>query len=301
MRFDSEEEIITLKIFVKFLRILPNKVALMFGAFIGRVLHLVLWKKVDLCESRCVKALGVGVTIAREIIKKSFINLGMSAVEFIRIPVIKSQLPELVEFDEASQNILREALSRGHGVILMCTHMASWELVAARFVQAGFDLHAVYTPQRDNKINAIISDIRENFTGMHMITSEGGGLREIFKVLKSGGIIVIMQDLDARKDGIITKFLGMNASTHEGIAKLYHKFKCPVIPLRYVRDWKRPAHQVVKINEILSDRLDKNGRKFGEDITESINLCNQIIEGWIKETPEQWLWILDKWQYGQKI
>ena len=120
---------------MKFLRILPHRVALLVGNLVGRLLHLILWKKVDRREARCVKALGVGVTLAREIIKKSFINLGMSAVEFIRIPVIKSRLPELVNFPEASQNLLRSALSRGHGVILMCTHMANWELAAARVMR----------------------------------------------------------------------------------------------------------------------------------------------------------------------
>ena len=285
---------------MKFLRICPHRVALLIGNLIGRLLRLILWKKVDRCESRCVKALGVGVTLAREIIKKSFINLGMSAVEFIRIPVIKPRITELVNFPEESQNLLRSALSRGRGAILMCTHMANWELAAARVIQAGFTLNSVYTPQRDNKIDNIIKNIRENFSGMHMITSEGGGLREIFKTLKSGGIIVIMQDLDARQDGIITKFLGMDASTHEGIAKLYKKFKCPVIAAKYFRDWANPERHYIELNEILSDRLDKNGREFGEDIKSSIELSNQFIENLIKENPEQWLWLLDKWEYTQK-
>ncbi len=277
---------------MKFLRICPHRVALFIGNLIGRLLRLILWEKVDRCEYRCVKALGIGVTLAREIIKKSFINLGMSAVEFIRIPVIKSRITELVNFPEESQNLLRSALSRGRGAILMCTHMANWELAAARVIQAGFALNSVYTPQ--------IEDIRENFSGMHMITSEGGGLREIFKTLKSGGIIVIMQDLDARQDGIITKFLGMDASTHEGIAKLYKKFKCPVIAAKYFRDWANPERHYIELNEILSDRLDKNGLEFGEDIKSSIELSNQFIENLIKETPEQWLWLLDKWEYTQK-
>jgi len=284
---------------VKFLRICPHRFALLLGDLIGRLLRLILWKKVDRCEARCVKSLGVGVTLAREIIKKSFINLGMSAVEFIRIPVIKSRLNELVDFPEESKKLLRYALSRGRGAVLMCTHTANWELAAARVVNEGFDLHAVYTPQRDNKIDSIIENIRENFSGMKMITSEGGGLREIFKTLKSGGILVIMQDLDARQDGIITKFLGIDASTHEGIAKLYKKFKCPVIAARYFRDWANPERHYIRLKEILSDRLDKNGHEFGENIKASIEMCNNFIENCIKETPEQWLWLLDKWEYTQ--
>ena len=58
-------------IFVKFIRFLPHSFALALGRLIGKVLRLILWRKVDRAEARCVKALGVGVSIAREIINES--------------------------------------------------------------------------------------------------------------------------------------------------------------------------------------------------------------------------------------
>ena len=270
--------------------------ALSFGRFIGRLLRLILWRKTDRCDSRCVKTLGVGVTIAREIVRGSFVNLGMSAVEFIRLPAMKSRIDELVDFPEESISLLKSALSRGNGAILMTGHMANWELAAARVIHEGFPLHAVYTPQSDESAENIIMNIRVNSSGMSMIDSNKG-LREIFRVLKSGGIIVIMQDLDARKDGVMTEFLGLPASTHEGIVKLYRKFRCPVIATRCIRDKGNPSHHEVLMTEILSDRKDINGRPFGEDIRASLEICNEVIASWIKERPELWLWLLDRWQY----
>lgn len=285
---------------MKFIRILPHNIALVLGKYIGKLLRLVLWKKVDTCETRCVLSLGVGVTIARDIVRKSFENLGMSAVEFIRLPKIKHDIRKFVSFSDKSKDILVNALSRGKGAILISGHMANWELAAARIIHEGFDLHAVYTPQRDNTANSIIDDIRQNTSGMHMIESEGRALREIFRVLKSGGIIVIMQDLDARHDGVITNFLGMPASTHEGVVKLYRKFRAPVIPVRCLRDSNNPAHHEAVISEILSDKADKDGKPFGEDIMNSLNMCNEILESWIRQRPDLWFWILDKWEYTTK-
>ena len=286
----------TLNFLVKFLRFLPHKYALTFGRITGRLLRLILWRKTDRCEARCVMSLGVGVTVSREIVRGSFMNLGMSAVEFIRLPKIISRINELVAFPENGINLLRSALSRGKGVILMTSHMANWELAAARVIHEGFPLHAVYTPQSDRTAESIIMSIRENASGMSMIDSNKG-LREIFRVLRAGGIVVIMQDLDARKDGIITDFFGIPASTHDGIVKLYRKFHCPVIPAQYVRDKDNPSHHSINFYGILSDMKDADGRAFGEDMQGSLRMCNQFIEGCIKERPELWLWLLDKWEY----
>ena len=280
---------------MKFLRFLPHKLALFFGRLIGRLLHLILWKKVDRCEARCVKSLGIGITLAREIVRKSFMNFGMSAVEFIRLPKMISRLSEYIYFPEESNKTLREALSRGNGVILMTSHMANWELAAAVVISSGFPLHTVYTPQRNKGgANDIIMEIRENTQKMKMIDNHTG-LREIFKTLKSNGIVVIMQDLDARKDGVITDFLGLPASTHDGIIKLYQKFHCPIVPAHYVRDKKNFSHHVVTMPEILSDR-----ENFSEN---GLEICNEVIESWIRERPDLWLWLMDRWEFtlGKKI
>ena len=276
----------TLNIIVGFLRIIPHRAALALGRFIGKVLRLVLWKKTDRAEARCVAALGVGVTSAREIVRGSFMNLGMSAVEFVRFPLMKARVDEYIDFPETSQELLRSALSRGKGAILMTSHMANWELAAMRVIHAGFELHAVYTPQKnDGGAESIIAGIRTRTVGMYIIDNHKG-IREIFRVLKAGGIVVIMQDLDARKDGVMTDFLGLPASTHDGIIKLWQKLGSPIVATHYVRDKDNPAHHIVEMTEILSDR-----EGF------SLGTCNRVIEGWIRERPELWLWLMDRWEY----
>ena len=194
---------------IKLLRFLPHRAALSFGKFAGRFARLILWKKTDRCEARCVKALGVGITEAREIIKESFMNMGLSLVEFVRSPMMMKDVKRFAIFDDGSKKILTEALSRGHGVILMTSHMDNWELAAMRVSSEGFPLHVVYTPQSNKNGDDFIKKIRTENEGMILIPSEGAGMRDIFRTLRAGGILVIMQDLDARSDGIILNFLGL--------------------------------------------------------------------------------------------
>lgn len=287
---------IIINFFIKILRLLPHKFALSIGRFLGRLARLILWKKVDRCEARCVQALGVGITEARKIIKKSFINMGMSIIEFIRFPQMKPNVNDFVIFDDDSKKILIEAISRGKGVILMVAHIDNWELVAMRAINDGFPLYVVYTPQRNQGgANDIITKIRTETEGMLLIGNKGPGLREIFRALRSGGTVVIMQDLDARRDGVMLDFLGIPASTHDGIVKLYQKFKCPVVPALFLRDEKNPSRHFIKISEILSDRPG-----FGDNLITSLELCNKTIEDWIKKNPEQWLWLMDRWEFTFK-
>ena len=284
--------------FIMFIiRLLPHSIALSFGRSVGRLLRIILWKKTDRCESRCVMSLGVGITIARGIIRNAYINLGMSIIEFIRLPIMKPRIKDYVKFSPESVKRLHDAISQGKGVIVMDTHMGNWEICAVRVAAEGFEVCPIVTPQRnDAGVNDIINELRSLTPEVRTIDSEKG-LRETFKTLKSGGVVVVMQDLDARKDGIIMNFLGMPASTHDGIVKLYRKFKCPVIPARFIRDKDNPSHHEVRVYEDISTRHDRNGNAFGEDMQGSLEICNDVIESWIRERPELWFWLMDKWEY----
>ncbi len=276
------------------LRWLPHGAAITMGGLLGRLLWALSWKKVDRCESRCVLALGVGVTRARAIVKESFENIGRSAAEFIRMDIIKPRLREIMTIE--GKEYLDRALARGKGVILMSGHIDNWEMAGARMSMEGYPLVPIYTPQRNQGgINDLIQRQRTDVAGMRMVPSEGAGLREVFKALRSNDIVVILQDLDARRDGVKVPFLGLPASAHDGIVKLHRKFGSPVVPIFFLRS-RDPVHHHIIIQDILSDEKDEDGNPFGENMEKSLKMCHNILEGWIRSNPNQWLWLLDRWE-----
>ncbi len=284
----------TIRIITKIINAMPHKMALSVGRILGYILWVLSFEKVNRAESRCVRALGTGITNARKIVKESFKNIGMSAIEFIRLSKMKKDLKKYADFK--GQDILREALSRGKGVILVCSHIDNWELAGVVFSEYGFEVTPVYTPQK-GALNDFIMEQRTKVAGMKMVKSEGTALREIYKTLKNNGIVAILQDLDARKEGVITDFLGIKASTHEGIVKLHNKVGSAVVNLLYTRDKVNCELHHIKVDKILSDETDNEGRKFGENLISSLEMCNSEIENCIKEYPEQWLWLIDRWEY----
>ena len=240
------------------------------------------FKRVNKLERRCVKSLGVGVTLARKIIKGSYANMGRVFAEFFNLKT-REEAAKLVTL--VGEEHLHEALREGRGVILMTAHLANWEIGAAAVRHNGFPLNVIYTPQRNTAgIEDILREQREKVCGMGLVPSEGAAMKEAFKVLKRGEILTILQDLDARDGGVESKFLGLPASTHVGLIKLSMRFDCPIVPVRTIRDEK--GKYFVCFYPILS--LD-------EDIEKSLCICNNIVESWIREHPDQWMWILDRW------
>jgi len=191
---------------------------------------------------------------------------------------------------------LDEAVARGKGVLLMSAHMGHWELAGARMVAEGYEIAPIYTPQRNvGGVNDFISVLRGSAAGMEMIPSEGLGMREIVRALRKGKLLAFMQDLDARKNGVVVPFLGLPASTAVGIVKMFRRFDAPVVPVLVLRNPNRVSH-TIRFHKILSDLPDEDGNLFGLNMEKSLKMCNNIIDDWVTEHPEQWVWLLDRWE-----
>ena len=251
-------------------------------------------RKVDRAETRCVSALGVGITLARKIVRASYINMGMSVVEFARFKRLAPRLDSL--FSIEGKERLDEVLARGKGAIVMAAHFDNWELAGARLAAEGYSIMPIYTPQRNKGgLNDLISAQRAAMK-MEMIPSEGFGLREVLRALRGGGVVIFMQDLDARKEGVVVPFLGLPASAATGLVKMHRKFGTPVVAIFPTRDLDG-VHPTVHIEKIVSDLLDEDGNPFGSNMEKSLKVCNNILGEWVKNYPEQWMWLLDKWEF----
>ena len=274
---------ILLKLFIAFIKKLPHGLVIRIGSFLGVVVWFFSYKRVSRLETRCVSALGLGVTLSRKIIKDSYANMGRMICEFFCLKA-REEVANLISF--VGEENMREALKKGRGVILMTAHLASWEIAAAAACYHGLPIHVIYTKQRNTAgVEDVLREQREKISGIGFIPSEGIGVKEAFRVLKRGEILCILQDLDARADGVETEFLGLPAKSHIGLIKFSKRFNCPIIPGRAVRNEKGENFYVFYPQLSLD-----------EDVEKSLRICNNILESWVREHPDQWMWILDRWK-----
>jgi KDO2-lipid IV(A) lauroyltransferase len=150
-------------------------------------------------------------------------------------------------------------------------------------------MNAIGAEQRDERITQAIADLRSR-SGVKPV-GKGIDLRAAIGCLRNNEVLAVLLDQDAKDAGILSPFLGHLASTPVGPIKLAKKLGTPVIPAHVIRE-NDGTHMSFKIEPPLQG---KDGRPFGEDISYAADKCNEVISGWIRETPEQWLWMYPRW------
>ncbi|HHZ04800.1 MAG TPA: lysophospholipid acyltransferase family protein, partial [Acetomicrobium hydrogeniformans] len=211
--------------------LLPHSAALSLGGSLGRMVFSLNKDKSSKAIIRCSKFLGCSIEVAREVVAKSYINLGRSVVEFLNLAKISKKIDEIVSVHNIEN--LNDALACGRGVILLTAHLGNWELAAAYLGIKDYPMRAIGAEQRDARITKLISDIRAS-CGVETI-GKGFDLRGAIRCLQEGNILGVLLDQDAKDKGIIAPFLGQPASTPYGPVKLAMKMRSPIVPLFIVR------------------------------------------------------------------
>ena len=231
--------------------------------------------------------LGSSEKRAREIISGAYKHFGMALVEFSRLPRMYPEIEKLVTV--RGEEHIREALERGKGAIFLSAHIGCWEYGAAACSKLGIPMNAVGAEQRDYRITQAIADLRAG--AQVKPVSKGFALRAALECLRRNEVLAVLLDQDAKDAGMLSPFLGHLASTPVGPLKIAHRIGSAVLPAHIVRD-SGDTHMTLVIDPPLEGR---DGRPFGEDLQYAADKCNEVISGWIRENPEQWMWMYPRW------
>jgi KDO2-lipid IV(A) lauroyltransferase len=249
-------------------------------------------EKAGKARGRCSRVLGVGEREARRIVSGAYRHFGRSLAEFIRLPLMISHIEEIVSLE--GEEHLIDALGKGKGVIFLSAHIGNWEYGAALLAHRGFQINAIGAEQRDSRITEMIAELRRS-AGVKPI-GKGFDLKTALSCLRASEILAVLLDQDAREFGVVSPFLGIPASTPAGPIKLARKFGSPVVPVHVVRN-KDGVHLSMTIEPALKGPM---GADFGVDVQYAVDKCNEVISSWIRESPDQWLWMYPRWATTQK-
>ncbi|MBP5211494.1 MAG: lysophospholipid acyltransferase family protein [Pyramidobacter sp.] len=266
---------------------LPHKTAVRLGDFLGRVMWFFSKKRVDKAEQRCVRSLGVGVTLARKIVLGSYRNIGRGVAETLRLPKVAPDIEKYVTLE--GREIVVDALAAGKSVILLVGHLDNWEY-ANIYLSRFLPMNVIAANQRDPRITDLLMKIRS--LGGTRNVQKGQGLKGALRCLRSGEVLCILHDQDAKEHGLVVPFLGLPASTPLGIAKLAARFGSAVVPLQIVRNEDGFTHTLIFEPAL----CDPASAVFGENEETALRMCNDRISAWILEHPDQWLiWLYPRW------
>lgn len=221
--------------------------------------------------------------------RESFRHLGITLIEFfLREPRITGEEVEReVRFE--GQAHYEEAFARGKGVILISAHYGNWEMMGPRLHREGYRVNAVSRTADDPGLERMIESIRQR-CGLHQIPRRQAA-RLGLAALRKNEILAILLDQNTAEGGVFVPFYGYPASTATGPAVFALKTGAAVVPTFCLRE--PDGSHVMKawppIYPTSTGDRTEDVRRLTAEIT-------QVIELQIRERPELWCWLHNRWK-----
>jgi KDO2-lipid IV(A) lauroyltransferase len=223
------------------------------------------------------------------IIKGMWDNLGRTAFEFPhldRFQPYDDPTGRVTTIGGENVDFLRDDGKPG---IFFSGHIGNWEIISYAATKRGVPLHRIYRAANNPYLEWIYRLGRSDVEG-GMVAKGASGARYMLSILNKGGHIGMLLD-QKQNDGIAVPFFGREAMTAPALASFARKFECPIIPARVIR-LKGATFRVELLPPMvlpppLPDRA--------EDMRMIMTEVNKLLEGFIREHPEQWLWLHRRW------
>lgn len=106
------------------------------------------------------------------------------------------------------------AVAAGHGLIVAAPHYGNWELLN-QWLASRTPLAILYRPPESAVGEAFLRQVRaDDGDRVTQVRAEGAGIRQLFKLLKAGGVTGILPDQQPKAgDGEFAPFFGREALT----------------------------------------------------------------------------------------
>jgi KDO2-lipid IV(A) lauroyltransferase len=109
-------------------------------------------------------------------------------------------------------------------------------------------------------------------------------------VLERGGHLGMLIDQHFTR-GVIVRFLGRPALANPILGKFARQYDCPVHGVRVIR---LPHHRFrLELTPPLHLPRDAEGQI---DVQGAMQAMTDVVAGWVREHPEQWLWMHRRWR-----
>lgn len=223
----------------------------------------------------------------RRIARKSFGQLGVNLVEFLRVPVFAEPGWENKFRVEGSEEV-EKARRRGRGIIFVLAHLGNWEYLGFSTRLLNFKGAAVGQNIKNPAVDGMVKDIREEI-GLELFP-KFEVTDSILNYLKTNGSVAILADQRARKMNVTVDFLGHPASTTAAPAIFALKSRAALIPA-FIYNPGGDSYRIVFEPEIDIPV----GLPLKESILRITERINAVFENKIRERPRMWLWGHRRW------
>jgi KDO2-lipid IV(A) lauroyltransferase len=278
-------------IFVHLLRLMPRRVARVAGAGIAAVAFRLLGR----LRRTGLRNLELALPELPErdrlaILRRVYRNLGYQLAEFCQMPQYTAkQAGEFIRYEGLEHYLA--AREQGKGVLVLTGHLGAWELSSFYHSLAGYSMGMVIRRLDNPLVDRFVNRVR----CMHgnRVIHKDDFARGLIASMRANETVGILMDTNMTPpQGVFVPFFGVSACTASGLARIAQKTGAAVIPgfllweqseQRYVLHFG-PRVELVSTEDPEQDAIANTAR------------FTAILEAYIREYPDQWLWMHRRWK-----
>jgi KDO2-lipid IV(A) lauroyltransferase len=229
-----------------------------------------------------------------EILRGVWDNLGRVAAEFAHLDRIWDHDPDRpgtghIEFSEESVARFIKLRDDGKPALVFAAHLGNWEMPALPGAAHGLPSAVLYRAPNLGAVADAVLAIRKLNMGLLIRTGLEAPVRAA-EALRQGLHVGMLVDQYYVR-GVPVTFFGHTTNANPLIARLARQIECPIHGARVVR---LPGGRFyAELTEEITPARDAEGRI---DIQGTMQIITDVVEGWVREHPEQWLWLHRRWR-----
>jgi len=287
-RFSHLLEYLGVLLFMGTARLLPLSCCYFLATFLGRFWFSVLKLRRKEVLANLRKAFPEkGEAELKKIACQVYKNMVRIMMEFAKFPSLKKRMRERVTIQPREK--LDGLLKQGKGVLLVSAHFGSWEVLAAGMALYGYPLVALARDQKNRLTSQVANNLRTAMGTRIVFTNIS--MRGVLESLKANQVVYLLGDQDAGRKGVFVDFFGYPASTPQGPALFHLKTGAPILIAMAVRN--PDSTYTIHLEDLPSLSLTGDKETGIREITQA---CTAIIEKYIRQYPDQWLWMHRRWK-----
>lgn len=264
-----------------FFRLLPLEIASNVGSFLARKLGPYLrWQQIAK-KNLSFAMPELEQTEQQQILNGMWDNLGRNFAELAWMG--HPDYDQRIQLKEPKPGLIKELEAEPMPILFLSGHLGNWEagLASHRF----FDkpITAIYRHMNNPYVEKILYRLRNRHKSQFYPKGKTGA-RAVLRALKKNEVVGLLID-QKMNDGGIVPFFGHEAPTVMSPAEFALRQKLGIILARVIR--QPESHFVVEMQSVEYQPNESPEQIMGR--------LNDQLEAWIRQHPEQWLWIHQRW------
>jgi Kdo2-lipid IVA lauroyltransferase/acyltransferase len=233
-------------------------------------------------------------TEIEELLRRVWDNLGQVTAELAHLDRLWDFVPGApgpYRVEETSGDVARIFRIRDADkpALIFAAHLANWELPALAAAALGVEAAVLYRAPNIGDVAAAVREVRTRQMGPLIPTGPDAAIKAAAALERGRSVGMLVDQHFGR--GVEVDFFGRRCLANPMIARLARNFECPIHGTRVVR---LPGHRFrLELTEPITPPRAADGRI---DVPGTMQMITSIIETWVREHPEQWLWLHRRWR-----